>query len=338
MKINLLKIISCTIFVFSYLSGAELESANDAFISPQCPETVNCGEKITIPIEITNSPKIASFGMDIVFSPELTYENCEKEGCLTEGFQFLDCNVSSQTGHLKIGGFSIEPIAEGCSGCLVNVIFTIDSECIGPLIISLTNLVDDIKGLSTQSCEIVIEPNITTTTSTLFDSTTSTIHTSSSTTTIEPNSTTTSSTSSSTTTSLSLLWPTAYDKMWGVKKDENLLLLRAFRDESLLNTEVGRAYIFMLYDNSLEIAVLLLLEPSLAEQTKEVINELLMSVESLRYHDEIEITQDTLDNLLSLLDQFEAKASPKLKTTIKRVKGDITTRERFEQLGIIISE
>ncbi len=144
--------------------------------------------------------------------------------------------------------------------------------------------------------------------------------------------------SSSTTTSRKLLWPMAYDKMWGAAKDENLLLLRVFRDEILVNTELGRKSVFMLYDNSLEIATLLLQESSLTMQTKEIIDELVIDIESLLYGDEIEITQDTIDNIMSLLDNFESNASPKLKTAIKKLKKDINGGEVFEQFVITISE
>jgi bacillopeptidase F len=146
------------------------------------------------------------------------------------------------------------------------------------------------------------------------------------------------STSSSTTTSLSLLWPMAYDKMWGVKKDKNLLLLRISRDEILLTTEVGREYIFILYNNSFEIVMLLLQDTSLLIQTRELLDEFLLNIESLLYNNEIEIRQHTIDSLKSLLNQFKSKASPKLKTIINKVERDIDKREIFGQLGITISE
>jgi len=159
------------------------------------------------------------------------------------------------------------------------------------------------------------------------------------TTTITPaNSSTSSIVSSSTISSVSSLWPMVYDKMWVNKKDENILIMRAFRDEFLLNTEVGRTYVFMLYDNSLEIAILLLQEPSLTSQTREVMSKLLISVKSLLYNEEMKINQDILDNCLSLLNHFETKASPKLKIAIKNIKRDMDSKEIFEQLGITISK
>ena len=176
-------------------------------------------------------------------------------------------------------------------------------------------------------------PNSSTTTT--AENTTTSIETTSTTTTSSPSLT---STSSTTKPPLSLLWPMAYDKMWTTKKNENLLLLRVFRDEVLLNTDVGREYTFLLYDNSLEIAILLLQEPSLTTHTREVIDELLMSVESLLYNDEMETSQDTLDNFVSLLEQFESKASPKLKTAINKVRREIYKGEILKQLEISVSE
>ena len=141
---------------------------------------------------------------------------------------------------------------------------------------------------------------VTTSTTTINASTTSTVTPSTSTTTAaETTSTTSSALSSSTTTSTNLLWPIAYGEMWGARKDENLILMRAFRDGFLLNTEVGREYIAVLYENSLEVATMLLQEPSLTIQAREVTDELLIKVESLLYNDAIEISQETINSFVS---------------------------------------
>jgi len=118
--------------------------------------------------------------------------------------------------------------------------------------------------------------------------------------------------------------------MWGAGKEEKLLLLRTFRDEILLHTEIGREYIFLLYDNSLEIACLLLEEPLLAAQTIDLTDDILRSIELLLYNDELEIDPATIDDFFSLLDHFESKASPKLKTAIRKMKSDIDRIEVFE--------
>lgn len=137
---------------------------------------------------------------------------------------------------------------------------------------------------------------------------------------------------------VSPLWLTEYDKMWGDKKGENLFLLRAFRDGVLADHELGRDYIFMLYDNSLEILILFFQNPSLTDETKDVIDEMLPGIQSLLDGDEMAVSKMQVAALESLLTNFETKASPKLKTAIKKVKRDINRGEIFEQLGITISE
>jgi len=189
----------------------------------------------------------------------------------------------------------------------------------------------------TTTSSISITPTTTpTTVETTTTTTTPRPSPDSTTTTSASNMSTSSTTSSSTTTSISQLWPLLYDKMWGSKKDLNLLFLRTFRDEILVNTEVGREYISMLYNNSLEILTLLLQDPSLTVQTKEVVNEFLISVKSLFYNDTMEIRRDTIIKFKSLLDHAETKASPELKTAIKKLKRDIGEEKRFTQLGITI--
>lgn len=134
----------------------------------------------------------------------------------------------------------------------------------------------------------------------------------------------------------SLLWPMAYDEMWGEKQYENLLLLRALRDGVLQNTPMGKEYISLLYDNSLEVALLLIQHPLLADHTREVIDMLLPYIESLLNHNEIEVNQDTIDTLESLLNDFEAHASPNLKAAIVKAKKDIHSGEIYKGLRIAV--
>ena len=131
---------------------------------------------------------------------------------------------------------------------------------------------------------------------------------------------------------ISPLWPIAYDKMWGAKKGKNLSLLRKFRDEVLVDSEVGRDYIFLLYSNSIEIAILLIQYPSLIQNTKEVVDELLPGVESLLDGGgEMTLSKKSLADVESLLTKFETKASPWLKTAIKKVRKDLREGELFSQ-------
>ncbi len=200
--------------------------------------------------------------------------------------------------------------------------------------------------VTTENGEIIVDSNPTDSTTTTSTNNPTTIITTTSTSIQPPPDTTTSTTgmtttsinptSSSTTTSVSQLWPLLYDEMWGIKKDRNLLLLRAFRDEVLLNTAVGEEYILMLYGNSLEIAILLLQDSSSIKQASEVTNGLLNSIVSLLYSDEITISQKTITDVESLLNQLEPKASPGLKSVIKKIKEGIKEEMVFKQLGIKI--
>ena len=134
---------------------------------------------------------------------------------------------------------------------------------------------------------------------------------------------------------ISPLWPMAYDKMWGEKKGKNLSLLRAFRDEVLSESEMGREHIFMLYNNSLEILTLLILNPSLTKGTKEVIDELLPGIQSLLEGKKMSLSRETRAHMEALLNRLEKRAvSRRLKKAIKKVRGDLRKGEIFKQLGI----
>jgi len=133
---------------------------------------------------------------------------------------------------------------------------------------------------------------------------------------------------------ISPLWPMAYDKMWGAKKGKNLSLLRKFRDDVLVNSDMGRDYIFMIYNNSLEILLLLLQNPPLTKETSRVIDGLLPGIHSLLDGGGMKLSGKQMADVESLLLAFEAKAGPGLKTFIEKVKNDIRKGEPFRQLHI----
>lgn len=135
---------------------------------------------------------------------------------------------------------------------------------------------------------------------------------------------------------VSPLWPMAYDEMWGAKKGENLFLLRTFRDGVLADNEVGRDYIFMLYTNSLEILILFIQNPPLIQEIKEMIDELLPEIQSILNGGKMTLSKRQLADIESFLTKFETKASPELKTAIRKVKKDLNRGEVLKQLGIII--
>jgi len=172
------------------------------------------------------------------------------------------------------------------------------------------------------------------------DSTTTTTDTVNSTTSTTINSvTSTTSLSSSTTTSTSeILWPLLYNETWKEKQEQNLFLLRSFRDEVLINTELGQEYLFMIYSNSLEILILLLQDPIAVKLASEVADGCLESIEFLLYRNEMVLNRETIDVFDALLTQLEPKASPNLKFAIEKVKKDIKDEHIIKKLGIKMIE
>jgi len=131
-------------------------------------------------------------------------------------------------------------------------------------------------------------------------------------------------------------WPQSYAKIWGEKKDANLLLLRTFRTGVLNNTEAGREVTHLLYDNSLELSLLLVLNPKLARQAKTVADELMPGIEALLYTGEATIKQQAVEDMVSLLDLFADKASPKLQRDLGQIKEILCAGALMDELQVSI--
>jgi hypothetical protein len=333
MKENNVLIAFYTIVISMHLSVAGIVSAADAVIVPQCPETVVCGEEITIPVEIFDSPETGSLGIDIVFPDSFTYERCEKELCLTEDFQIFDCNVSAETGDLRLGGFTITPIPEGSDGCLVNITFSIDDACAGPFIISLTNLVDNIQGIQTESCEMIIESNITTTSDSTTTTSDSTTTTSDSTTTTSDSTTTTSdSTTSSSTTTTTRICPAKVSlesNYSGVEK------LRAFRDTFLCKHPLGEKYIALYDKHASEISGYLSGDLLLRSKSASILIKLLPQIDSLLSGKKTRVDPGLLDEAVSFLDQLALRSGKLLKRDLKKIRSDLIDGEMLNHINSV---
>jgi hypothetical protein len=133
-------------------------------------------------------------------------------------------------------------------------------------------------------------------------------------------------------------WPQSYAKLWEEKKDANLLLLRTFRTGVLNNTEAGREVTHLLYDNSLELSLLLVLNPKLARQAKTVADELMPGIEALLYTGEATIKQQAVEDMVSLLDLFADKASPKLKGDLGYIREALCAGAIMDALQVIVIE
>ena len=133
-------------------------------------------------------------------------------------------------------------------------------------------------------------------------------------------------------------WSLSYQMMWGKKKYENLAVLRTFRDQVLSKSELGQAYVSLLYNNSIEIAFLLLQKPALRAQTREVLNKVVIELGGVQDNNDLCISQNTIDDFESLLDSYAINASPRLKTAIDIVKEDIAAGDIRGRLGFTIAE
>ncbi|MBW1855190.1 MAG: Ig-like domain-containing protein [Deltaproteobacteria bacterium] len=133
-------------------------------------------------------------------------------------------------------------------------------------------------------------------------------------------------------------WPALYGEMWTVDREKNLSTLRSFRDDVLSQSKMGQEYIYAIYSNSLEAAALLINNPSLLIRTREVISGLMPEIQCLLEGEEMSLSQDQLGAIERLLDEFEIKASPNLRTEIMKVKKDINGGDIFNKLGIVINE
>ena len=132
-----------------------------------------------------------------------------------------------------------------------------------------------------------------------------------------------------------LLWTSAlYENILGENSHDDLMSLRDFRDEVLLSNQKGKKYVELLYAHSVEIALLLLESHDLSSQAAEVISKLQPGAKSLLDGKEMTISQGLMDEIELLLEEFEAKASPGLRTAIRRVKQEIKKGDILKQLGI----
>jgi C1A family cysteine protease len=129
-------------------------------------------------------------------------------------------------------------------------------------------------------------------------------------------------------------WSFLYSEMLGVDYQGDIQLLRNVRDKFLVTTKTGRVYVNLLYKNSAEIASLLSKDKDLRVRTASVVEQLIPELASLLNGEEAVMSLSMIYNVETLLDEFEVKASPGMKTAIKGVKRAIRKGVIFEQLGI----
>ena len=133
-------------------------------------------------------------------------------------------------------------------------------------------------------------------------------------------------------------WFSVYKIILEEDEEEKLLMLRRYRDEILVSNRLGKMYVNLLYEHSVEIASLLLGEEDLTTQAKGIISGLLPGLNSLREGGGMEIHAEMIMDMELLLEDIEVKASPTLRIFVRKLKKDIKNGNVFEQLGIYRSQ
>ena len=134
-------------------------------------------------------------------------------------------------------------------------------------------------------------------------------------------------------------WPQSYAGIWGAQKDANVRLLRVFREEVLNSTDTGMEITRRLYDNSLELSLLLVMNQELSRQAKAVADELLPAAEErLCSTGRAAITRQTVTDMLALLDAFAAKASPRLQADLGYIAEALCTGAILDALQVTVIE
>jgi hypothetical protein len=123
-------------------------------------------------------------------------------------------------------------------------------------------------------------------------------------------------------------WPQVYIRIFDNPSD--LELLREYRDRILSKKARGRRYKKLLYKNSEEALAVLLNNPELIDQAKDLIYANIFAVEDV-LHGHEGIIYNT-EEIAAFLNAYAKKAPPKLKILAKVVKRQILKRQRKNKL------
>jgi hypothetical protein len=122
------------------------------------------------------------------------------------------------------------------------------------------------------------------------------------------------------------------------KNHDAINLLRAFRNEQLENSVEGKNYINAYYAHAPELSRMLLFNEALRAKAKKTLLKLLPEIPRLLAGQKISIPGNLSGEVASLLDEIGTKASPKLKTALKKIWKDINSQKVFVASGITRKE
>jgi len=124
-----------------------------------------------------------------------------------------------------------------------------------------------------------------------------------------------------------------------LNNDETKLdVLRQMRDIRMARTALGRSLIKLYYKHSLEITSILLSDEELLSIVTPVVNEIVEKAVAFNNHEKVSIDHALIEDISAVADLINEKASPELKTAIKRVKKQIKTGYIFRNFGITVND
>ena len=109
----------------------------------------------------------------------------------------------------------------------------------------------------------------------------------------------------------------------GTSLASKLGAMREFRNRDLVSTRAGRDYVRLQEEHSAELLNLVRKEPRLREASIELMEPVLEVVLSRKDEEPLVFKEDVIESSEKLLEYAEEMASPELRRTIKRLRGDL---------------
>jgi len=110
--------------------------------------------------------------------------------------------------------------------------------------------------------------------------------------------------------------------------------LRNFRDTVLQATPAGAQLVATYYRHAPELVGLLLLDDTLADQVKDLLTDILPSVDSAIKGRTFAVSTATEERIHAVCDRIARKAGPELRDTIERLREDFMTGKLVADLGL----
>ena len=110
--------------------------------------------------------------------------------------------------------------------------------------------------------------------------------------------------------------------------------MRQYRDKVLRKNPTGRAYVRLFYRHALEVTAILVKNPSIAADARNMLNTMEPEVKEAVQGRAITISQPELDGITSILNAISTEAGTDLKKSIQRITRDIKQKKILSGMGI----